>query len=142
MFEDGHLRPTTPGAAALAPQISAFEAELANRGFNVAAQHYHQAVDNFTDGNFEACNGQLRSYMEDFFVRLCRALTGHQTGNPNAALQTLRGNHLDDEEWNIFRYFWGGIQDNGPHAGLTNAEEAFFRLHTATAAGRYLLRKR
>ena len=27
--------------------------------FNVALRHYEQAVDNYTDNNFEACNSQL-----------------------------------------------------------------------------------
>jgi hypothetical protein len=48
---------------------------------------------------------------------------------------------LDEEEWTILRALRMDAQDNGPHAGLTDAEEARFRLHTASAAGRYLLSK-
>lgn len=111
-------------------------------GFNVAATHYRQAVDNFTDGNFEACNGQLRSFQEDLVREAARRHGQQQTAGVDVCLQHLRNSgRLDAEEWNIFRSLWNGIQNNGPHAGLTTEEEARFRLHMLTAAGRYLLIK-
>ena len=39
----------------------------------------------------------------------------------------------------MFRYFWGGIQDKGPHTGLTTHDEALYRLHVGTAIGHYLV---
>src|SRR5262249_45827641 len=48
------LVPSNPGPAPLAPELTALEQELNQLGLNVAATHYHQAVDNYTDGNFEA----------------------------------------------------------------------------------------
>jgi hypothetical protein len=114
-----------------------------DNSLNVAATHYRQAVDNFTDGNFEACNGQLRSFLEDLIKGAARLRGLPQAAGPQAALDHLRNvaNVLDAEEWAVMRALWGAAQDNGPHAGLKDAEEARFRLHTATAAGRYLLKK-
>lgn len=142
VFQNGHLVHGEPGPVALAPEISILEDALQIQQLGVALQHYRQAVDNFTRERLEACNGQLRSFLEALFIETGRRLTNQNSANANAALQRLRnGEHLDQAEWNMFRHFWGGIQDNGPHAGLTDHDEALYRLHISTAMGRYLVKK-
>jgi hypothetical protein len=79
-----------PGPAPLAPELTALQQELNNLGLNVAATHYGQAVDNFTDGNFEASNGQLRSFLEDLIKRGAQLKGQQQEAGPDAALQHLR----------------------------------------------------
>jgi hypothetical protein len=131
------LVPSNPGPAPLAPELTALEQELIQLGLNVAATHYRQAVDNFTDGNFEACNGQLRSFLEDLIKGASQRRGQQQEASPDTALEHLRNvGVLDGQEFGIFRALWHGTQDSGPHAGLTDAEEARFRMHSATAAGR------
>ena len=142
VFQIDRLVPSEPGPVALAPEISALEQAMQAQQLDVALQHYRQAVDSFTAGRLEACNGQLRSFLEALLIELDRRSTNRNVGNPSAALQDLRDNgHLDQSEWNMFRYFWHGIQDNGPHAGLTTKDEALYRLHVGTATGRYLVTK-
>jgi len=141
-YQGDRLVPTTPGPVSLAPQISALEMALDHRGFQTALTHFRQATDNFSDGNWEACNGQIRSYLEDLFLRLCEAQTGKYFRDPSGALQHLRDvEKLDPQEWNISRSLWNAIQTNGPHSGLSYQEEARFRLHQSTALGRYLMDK-
>lgn len=136
------LLPTDAATVRIAPEIAALQSELQRRGMNIAARHYEQAVENYTDNNFEACNGQLRSFLEDLLSQAARMKGKRQTVSPDGALEHLRRERiLDNEEWNIFRALWAASQDNGPHAGLTDEDEARFRLHTATASARYLLRK-
>src|SRR5437016_762062 len=91
-FEWGRDRlvPAMPGPAPLTGEVTALEIELQQRGFNVAATHYRQAVDNFTDGNFEACNGQLRSYLEDLLSGAGRQTGAQQNVGPEGALEHLR----------------------------------------------------
>ncbi|MBI3769439.1 MAG: hypothetical protein HY271_13250 [Deltaproteobacteria bacterium] len=73
---------------------------------------------------------------------LAKAKTGRIRRDPTAALQDLRiGGLLDHAEEQMFKAFWQGIQDSGPHPGLSEEQEALFRLHVATAIGRYLLHK-
>ena len=142
VFQNGHLVHGEPGPVALAPETSALEDALQIQQLNVAFQHYRQAVESFTDDRLEACNGQVRSFLEALFIEIGTRLTNHNLDNANAALQRLRdGEHLDQAEWNMFRHFWSGVQDNGPHAGLTNHDEALYRLHASTAIGRYLVKK-
>ena len=142
VFQDGRIVQSEPGPVAMAPETSALEDALQTRQLDVPFQHYRQAVDNFTNEQLEACNGQIRSFLEALFVEIGMRLTSRKFGNANAALQHLynRG-HLDQAEWNMFRYFWSGVQDNGPHAGLTTHDEALYRLHVGTAIGRYLVKK-
>lgn len=143
-FEWGpdRLVPTNPGAAPLAPEITFLEQTLAARGLQVSAAHYRQAVDNFSDGNYEASNGQLRSFLEDLFSAGGRLFGGQANVGPDAAIQHLfRVGRLDEEEHKLLRALWSAAQDNGPHAGLTNLDEARFRLHAHTAAARYFLSK-
>ncbi|MXY24405.1 MAG: hypothetical protein F4Y45_07770 [Acidobacteria bacterium] len=144
-FEWGldRLVPSMPLPAQPAPEVSALESDLDRPELRVAATHYRQAVDNFVDGNFEAANGQLRSFLEALFQAL-GVSAGAQTnvGADAAVVHLRRVGSLDEAESRLLRGLWAGAQDNGPHAGLTNEEEARFRLHTATAAARYLLRRR
>jgi hypothetical protein len=139
---DGRLVAAMPVPVPLAGEMTRLEATLQARGFAVAGQHYRQAVDNFTDGNYEAGNGQLRSSLESLVPALGVHRGAQQNVGVDAAIQYLhRNGDLDDEERNWFRSLWSGIQDNGPHAGLTDEAEARFRLHTVTAGAIYLLAK-
>ena len=135
--------PSMPLPAQPAPEVSALERDLNSHELPVAATHYRQAIDNFVDGNFEAANGQLRSFLEALFRAVGVSAGAQANVGPDAAVLHLqRVGSLDEAESQFLRGLWHGAQDNGPHAGLTNEEEARFRLHTATAAARYLLRKR
>ena len=110
---------------------------------SVALTHYQQAHRNFTDGHYEACNGQIRSFIENLIPEICKQVTQKEFhNNPPAALQNLRQNgKVDGNEEGTFKNFWNHIQDGGPHQGLTSASEALYRLHMATAMARYLMEK-
>ena len=141
-FDGERLVPAVPGAVALEQQISLLEAKLQELGLNVALTHYEQAVENFVKGNAEAANSQIRPFLENLFLSLCQLHTVREFTDASAALQHLRNKAwLDDGEWNHLRHFWADIQDNGPHQGLSNSEEALFRIQVATAVARYLLAK-
>jgi hypothetical protein len=115
---------------------------LQELGLNVALIHYQQAIENFVKGNAEAANSQVRPFLENLFLSLCQVHTVREFTDASAALQHLRNKRwLDDGEWNHLRHFWADIQDNGPHQGLSNSEEALFRTQVATAVARYLLAK-
>jgi hypothetical protein len=141
-YTNNRLVPTTPSPAALGPELSALEKRLEVLPSEAAASHYRQAVDNFVDRNWEACNSQIRSFVEDLMIAVSRSHTGKERGDPVAALQDLKtSEYLDDAEFNQFKAFWQGIQDKGPHRGLSDEAEALFRLHMATTIASYLLSK-
>jgi hypothetical protein len=139
-FSNGNIIPTTPAPVQLAPEISWLESELENSTFYVALKHYHQALDSFISGNFEAGNGQIRSFIENLYIEMTKVATSKEFRDPSGALQHLKNKGLINEaQYNYLRYFWSEIQDKGPHHGLTHEEEALFRIHVATATSRYLL---
>ena len=139
---DGKLVPTAPEPAALAPQLSQLEHDLQGLGLSTAAEHYRQAHESFVASNWEAANGQIRSFMEDFLIELGKRETSKERSDVPAALQGLREKgFLDDAEWQMLRGFWQGIQDKGPHRGLSDKQEALFRLHVATSIARYTIHK-
>lgn len=141
-FREGRLLPATPGPATLAPEVSGLEADLAAHHLAVAAAHYRQACDNLAQGNFEAANGQVRSFVEDLIISACRITAGQELTDAGASLQRMRQcGFLDASEFNTARGFWDASHTNGPHHGLSNQDEAMFRLHVATAIGRYMLQK-
>ena len=141
-FSNGAIIPTTPQPASLGPILSQLEQDLSSYELSVAARHYSQACENLAAGNFEAANGQVRSFLENVFITICGKTSGKDFKDPSSALQHLKQiNKIDPSKWNIFRSFWDSCQSNGPHHGLSNNEEAIYRLHVATAIVRYLLYK-
>ena len=139
-FNGAKLIPGTPTPASTSSEVSALEGALQDFGMNVAAEHYKQACDNLVDGNFESANSQIRSFLEDLFISICDKICGKSFGEASAALQHLRDKGvIEPSEWNTFRGFWDTCQTNGSHHGLTNSEEALYRLHMATAISRYLI---
>ena len=141
-WRDGALAPTTPEPAELAAELSALELDLQELGLNVASVHYRQAHESFVAGNWEAANGQIRSFIENLLIELGRRQTSKARSDPAAALQDLRNcSFFDDPEWQMLRAFWKSIQDNGPHHGLSDEQEALFRLHVATSVARYAIHK-
>jgi hypothetical protein len=138
--EDGRVVATTPDPAALGPEISRLERELDERGLGVARAHYRQAVDSFVDGRLEASNGQLRSFIEDFMLTLCAQITGTRAADARGAAERIRSHGgIDGDETKLITGLAGLSNQRGAHAGLTDRDEALFRLHMTTAVARYLL---
>jgi hypothetical protein len=138
--EVGDLVATTPHPVTLGPEISLLERELDERGLGVARSHYRQAVDSFVDGRLEASNGQLRSFIEDLMLSLCEQTTGARAADPRGAAERLRVHgDIDADEARLLSGLAGMSNDRGAHAGLTDRDEALFRLHMTTATARYLL---
>jgi hypothetical protein len=136
---NGRLVSAGLGSLPMAEQISLLETRLRDRGMPVAAQHYRQAVDSFTDGRLEASNGQLRSCLEDVLLDLVTR-QGKTTSDPKGAAEMLRAaGRLDGDEARLLQGLVGVSNQRGAHRGTTTAEEATFRLHTTTAVLRYLL---
>ena len=137
---DGRLVRTTPEPAPMAEQLSLLESELDARGLEVSSRHYRQAVDNHRNGNLEASNGQLRSFLENLLIETAQQTTGKRITDPKGAVDRLRNaGFLDGDEASLLKGLAGISNKRGAHHGLTDEEEALFRLHFSTAAARYLL---
>lgn len=136
---DGRLVAAGAGSIPMTAEVSLLESRLRERQLAVAARHYRQAVDSFTDGRLEASNGQLRSCLENVLIEL-GARHGRRTSDPKGAAELLRtAGLLDGDETKLLQGLIGVSNERGAHHGTTTEEEATFRLHTTTAVLRYLL---
>lgn len=140
------LVPTDAEPVALAPEITALEADLDARGYHDALRHYRQAIDNFTQHNYEAANGALRTMLEAVVMLLAEDHTGYvgggKSGEGGLAINHLQAGALPENDGGLFlRGLWKMIQTNGPHPGQSNADEARFRLQVGTATARFLLNR-
>ncbi len=140
---DYRLLPHTPEPASLGPKLSKLENNLKSCGLNVSFKHYQQAFENFTDGILKLVMGQSGLLLQNLIPEICKQITGGDfTCNPPSALQHLKQkSKIDGSEEGMFKNFWTHIQDEGPHQGLTTQSESLYRLHMATAIGRYLMEK-
>jgi hypothetical protein len=126
-------------AFSLDDEIASLIESLSRRGLPVALRHYHQAVGNYREERFESANGQLRSFLEDLLLELA-AKAGKEFKEPIAAVIWMRDRKLlTGDESNLVRGLLGLSNERGAHRGLTEQEEARFRIVVSTSLGRYLL---
>ncbi|WP_436776610.1 hypothetical protein [Yinghuangia sp. YIM S09857] len=151
------ILPSEPAAVPLAEEITALEAELQARGYDVAKGHYRAAVKNFAEQDHPSSNGQLRTALESLIVNLAKDHTGYRdTGNANqggAALKTLWvpegqtqpplavGQPLPARDGGLMvAGVWSVSHTGGSHPGLSDAQEARIRMQIITATAHFLLR--
>lgn len=151
------LIPTDSSAAPLAAEITALEAELKHRGYDLALHHYTDAVAQLRDHKYEAANSQTRSMFERLLVDLAvDHLSYVDDGSANQggrALGLLVREHTNTSPKNstqsqpleyraggrLVRGLWDVLHTNGSHPGRSSAQEARHRLQMATVIARDLL---
>jgi hypothetical protein len=137
--DSDRLVPTVPGMR-VAEETSLLERALTDRGWTTAAGHYRQALDAFSRGDWAAANGQLRSLLEDVLPAAAERVSGKRPKQPRASIDVLRAKGaLMEGEFDLLKGLWDMSQHRGPHPGLSDVEEARFRLVTVTAQCRFLL---
>lgn len=123
-------------------QAGQLETLLSTHGLDTAATHYAQAFENFTAGNLEAANGQLRPALEEALVTLTQRATGWKGAGGGNAINTLDGkDYFEEGELDYFKGLWKISHGEGPHPGLTTEAEAEFRFHAITAAIYFLVHR-
>jgi hypothetical protein len=139
-FSAGRIVSTTPEPASMARELTRLEEDLKEQNLEVALRHYRQAIENHRDDNLEASNGQLRSFLESLLIALAKEETSKSSKDPKGAIDRLfNAKVIDGDEAQLLRGLVGLSNKRGAHHGLTDEEEALFRLHFSTAAARYLL---
>jgi len=132
--KDGKIFEIHPSPVSVVKELSKIETELEVLGLNIALNHFQQAIDNYSKSNFESCNSQIRSFLEDFFIEITKIKTGKDFSDPNTALQHLKNKKIIEVDiWNISRSLYSLCCTNGSHRGISNKGEALFRLHFSTS---------
>jgi hypothetical protein len=148
------LLPLDPDAIPVSTEITALEAELDQRGYTEAREHYRLAVKHFTEQDHPSANGQLRNMLESLIINLARDHAGYngsgkagQGGQaikylyvPGGPLPAVVGDPLPERDGGgMLQGVWDILHSNGPHPGLSNADEARIRMQVCTALARFLL---
>jgi len=127
---------------------------MSRLGFSVHSGHLQQAIDNFTQGNWAAANSQLRTSFEGLLDTVAERLGADESMNSKAKRdylgKTLAPPFLskDLNEWlgqNSNPQFVQGLLSRlhpaGSHLGLSEEDDAAFRLHVVLITTRLFLRR-
>lgn len=121
-------------------------------GFATPLGHLDQAIDAHTRGDWAACNGQLRAFMEGLFDDISRHIDSPQAArlptaeNRRGMLGTIGFLDASSNEWsgdgkNYVNGLFKMLHTQGAHPGLSDQDHSTFRLHVVlVTAGMYLRR--
>lgn len=141
------------------PELDFREAEsevellLERHGFTIAHGHLRQAISAFSRGEWAGANGALRNFYEGYLNEIAVALGYTGDGNAKAKrdyLGNLQPPFLltDYNEWNANnqkpQYVQGlmsRMHPHGGHPGLSEEEDATFRLQISLVTARLFLRR-
>jgi hypothetical protein len=127
---------------------------LDSSGFTVAEGHLKQAVSAFQRGEWSSANGELRNFFESYLNEIAVGL-GCAGGEDSKAKRDFLGAGLqppfllaDYNEWNANnqkpQYVQGlmsRMHPHGGHPGLSEEEDATFRLQITLITARLFLRR-
>lgn len=119
--------------------------------FSIANGHYTQAVNAFTRGDWAACNGQIRTFVEELIIKLTEDITGKKFTDSHSARTALSQSspklfYPELNEWldngtGYFETFWKRLHPQGSHPGLSDENDSMFRLNIVQISILELLRR-
>jgi len=142
-----------------APELDFREAEsevtllLDRHGFTGAKGHLRQAVSAFSRGEWSSANGELRNLHESYLNEIATSLGYAGSGDSKARrdyLGSLQPPFLlvDYNEWNpnnqkpqYVQGLMSRMHPHGGHPGLSEEEDATFRLQISLVTARLFLRR-
>ena len=141
------------------PELDFREAEsevtllLDRHGFTVAKVHLAQAVSAFNRGEWSSANGELRNFYESYLNEIATSL-GYTGSGDSKARRDYLGNLqppfllADYNEWNpnhqkpqFVQGLMNRMHPHGAHPGLSEEDDATFRLQISLVTARLFLRR-
>lgn len=146
------IRAALPGEIQLPATDDEVHHLLKQFGFATPLGHLDQAIDAHARGDWAACNGQLRAFMEGLFDDVARRIDPPQAArlptaeNRRGMLGTVGFLDASSNEWsgdgkNYVNGLFKMLHTQGAHPGLSDQDHSTFRLHVVlVTAGMYLRR--
>lgn len=141
------------------PELDFREAEsevvtlLERSGFHVAQGHLNHAMSAFQRGEWSSANGELRNFYESYLNEIAVAL-GYDGADDSKAKRDFLGAVAppfllaEYNEWNansqkpqFVQALMSRMHPHGGHPGLSEEEDATFRLQTTLITARLFLRR-
>ncbi len=120
------------------------ERRLTSLGFAEALKHLEQATDNSDYGNWEAANGQVRSFMESLCNSIAAKLCEGQGTPPSkgdARKLLEEQGFINKDESELLRTFFQVLHPSGAHAGTSSEDDCHRRRLMAIALSNYYLER-
>ncbi|WP_426268862.1 hypothetical protein ACN9MB_11100 [Dyella kyungheensis] len=146
------IRAALPGEIRLPATDDEVHHLLKQFGFATPLGHLDQAIDAHARGDWAACNGQLRVFMEGLFDDIARHIDSQQASqlatseNRRAMLASKRFLDAGSNEWSsdgkaYVNGLFKMLHTQGAHPGLSDQDHSTFRMHVVlVTAGMYLRR--
>lgn len=122
-------------------------------GFTTAKGHLVQAQSAFQRAEWSSANGELRNFFESYLNEIAVSL-GYSGTDDSKAKRDYLGNltppfliseynewHSNNQKPQFFQGLMSRMHPHGGHAGLSEEEDATFRLHITLVTARLILRR-
>lgn len=144
---DNGLKRTFPEVLPIVEQEDQLISLLNEYGFVTAKGHYEQAVAAHTRGDWAGANGQLRTFVEEFFNKTQEIVCPGEYASSNERKIALAKNGFFIQSYNEYLYngkgfvegFWKRLCPEGSHPGLSEQADSTFRLHLVILVVHYFL---
>ena len=125
---------------------------LARHGFDVAKGHLNRALSAFSRGEWSSANGELRNFYESYLNEIADRL-GHSGPQESCAKRNFLGagaqppflladyNEWDSQKTQFVQALMNRLHPHGGHPGLSEEEDATFRLQIVLVTARLFLRR-
>lgn len=150
--QNASIRAALPGEIQLPETGDEVHQLLKRFSFGTPLGHLDQAIEAHTRGDWAACNGQLRTFIESLFDDIARNLrpaesaTRPSSENRRALLAEVGFFATDRNEWtqdgkNYINGLFKMLHTEGSHPGLSDEDHSTFRLHVVLVTARTFLRR-
>ncbi|UXS11606.1 hypothetical protein FY133_18395 [Agrobacterium tumefaciens] len=142
-----------PESAELTSTVNELDALLSKHGFIVSSRHLSSARENIAQADWEAANSQCRTFLEAvtdgiadklFTAEAESKLSGLQKRQLLAEKGFLSTEKHEFSDGNKQAYLPGLaklLHPDGSHPGISNQDDAMFRLQTVIVTTRWLLKR-
>ena len=141
---EGEITPLISTSVDVAKEQGLLESRLQKFEFRTASNHLEQAIDNAERGNWEASNGQIRT----FLYALCDAIASRiyqGTGSPpsggEARKYLEREGFLSHIESELLKALFKVLHGEGSHPGTSSSDDCHRRRLMAVAMANYYLER-
>lgn len=152
--DDGTLRRALPRIADLPKADNEVHVLLDKLNMDTATGHLDQAINNHSQGNWAAANGQLRTFLEELFNEIARRIDPTRAAKRSSSesmrqllaqtdppfLQESLGESSQDGK-NFINGVFKRLHSEGSHPGLSDDDDSTFRLHLTLVVARHYLRR-
>lgn len=139
---EGRVVPFLSPTVDLAREQGGLEARLDDYKFTVTCNHLDQVIDNTAGGNWEAANGQIRSFLESLCNDIVRSICVEDGGAPTGgdARKHLRDvGFLSEKESELLKALFAVLHGEGAHPGTSSEDDSHRRRLMAFAMANYYL---